>query len=272
MNRRDFLLSSAAGAGALAVGGCATTGTNPLVGHHAGVRPSSAPSVYELRIYTASPGKLEDLHNRFRHHTVALFAKHGIENVGYWMPVDAADQRLHYLLRYPSREARDTSWKAFMADPQWQAAYKASEVNGGLVSKVENPFLVRTDYSPPLTLGNVSKGGVFEFRTYTTPPGRLPNLDARFRDHTLALFKRHGMKNWLYFHKMAGQPEADVTLMYFLAHASQDAAKDSFTKFGADPEWKRVREESEKNAGGSLTVAGGVKSIFLKATDYSQTR
>jgi hypothetical protein len=188
------------------------------------------------------------------------------------MPVDTADQRLFFLLRYPSREARETRWNAFVADPDWKAAYKASEANGALVSKAENPFLIRTDYSPAHGKGNISKGGVFELRTYTTPAGLLPNLDARFRDHTVKLFAKHGMTNWLYFHKMSDQPEADVTLMYFLTHASQAAAKASFSAFGADPAWKSAREASEKNAGGSLTAPGGVKSLFLAATDYSPTR
>jgi len=270
MNRRQFLVSSSITAGALALGGCASSGPrpDPLVGH----RAATGTSVYEMRVYSIAPGKTEDLHNRFRNHTLRLFKRHGIESVGYFMPVDTADQRLHFLLRYPSRAAREASWKTFGSDPDWQAAYKASEAKGGLVTKVENPFLIRTDYSPAHRAGNISKDGVLELRTYTTPPGRLPNLDARFRDHTIKLFAKHGMTNWLYLHKMADQSEADVTLMYFLAHASQAAAKASFASFGADPGWKAAREASEKAAGGSLTAPGGVKSVFLKGTDYSPTR
>ncbi len=272
MNRREFLVASAAvvGAGALLLSGC-VTGPNPLVGPRPGTARASS-AVYELRVYHFNDGKKDALLNRFRQHTLRLFKKHGIESVGYWLPLDEKDQRLHFLLRYPSREAREASWKAFMADPEWQAAAKASEANGALVKKVENPFLVRTDYSPIPASGNVSKGGVFELRTYTTPPGRLPNLDARFRDHTLALFARHGLNNWLYLHKMPDQPEADVTLVYFLTHASQDAAKTNFAKFGADPEWKTAREASEKTGGGSLTIPGGVKSVFLAPVDFSPTR
>lgn len=270
MNRRQFLVSSSTAAGALALGGCSSyqPQRDPLVGGGA----STSPSVYEMRVYSIAPGKAEALHNRFRNHTLRLFVRHGIESVGYWMPTDTADQRLHFLLRYPSREAREASWKAFVADPDWQAAYKASEASGALVNKVENPFFIRTDYSPAHRKGNISNGGVFELRTYTTPPGRLPNLDARFRDHTLKLFAKHGMTNWLYFHRMADQPEADVNLTYFLTHASQTAAKASFSAFGADPAWKSAREASEKAAGGSLTTNGGVKSLFLAATDYSPTR
>jgi hypothetical protein len=159
-----------------------------------------------------------------------------------------------------------------MADPDWQAAYKKSEENGRLVTNVVSFFLQTADYSPALKTGDVSNGGVFELRTYTTPPDRLKNLDARFRDHTIELFKKHGMNNWAYFHKMPGQSGADTTLVYVLTHKSQDAAKASFGAFGQDPDWKAAREASEKEAGGSLTVPNGVKSEFLVPTDYSPTK
>lgn len=259
IHRREFLKTASVAGAALATG-CHTLGT------------SHTASVYELRIYTIHPGKAEALHNRFRNHTLRLFKKHGIESIGYWMPADTADQRLHFLLRYPSREAREASWKAFVADPEWQAAAKASEANGKLVEKVENPFLVATDFSPKVKTGNVSKGGVWELRDYTTPAGRLANLDARFRDHTIALFAKHGMGNQGYFHVMDDQAGAGTKLVYFLTHKSQEAAKASFSAFGADPAWKAAREASEKAAGGSLTVPGGVKSTFLKPTDYSPTK
>ena len=229
--------------------------------------------MYELRIYTINPGKAEALHNRFRTATLRLFKKHGIESVGYWMPTDSADQRLHFLLRYPSREARESSWKAFMADPDWKAAAKASEAAGPLLAKPpENFYLEATDYSPAVHSGNISKGGVFELRTYTTPPGRLSHLDARFRDHTIQLFSEHGMGNWGYFHRLADQPGADVTLQYFIHHASQVQATKNFAGFGGDPRWDKARKASEAAAGGSLTVANGVKSTFLQPTDYSPTR
>lgn len=240
---------------------------------HPGPRKPAAPMVYELRIYPIAPGKTEDLLNRFRNHTLALFKKHGIESVGYWLPLDKADTRLHFLLRYPSREAREAAWKEFMADPDWQAAYKASEAHGALLSKSpENYFLQITDYSPAIKKGDISKGGIFELRTYTTPAGLLPNLDARFRDHTVALFTKHGMNNYGYFHRMSDQPAADVTLQYFLTHKSKEAASASFGAFGKDPEWIAARQASEKAAGGSLTVKDGVKSTYLVPTDFSPTK
>jgi hypothetical protein len=106
--------------------------------------------VFELRTYTAAAGKMEALNARVREHTCKLFEKHGMTNIGYWNPADpqAADQKLIYLLAFPSQEAADKSWKAFGSDPEWNAVKQASEKNGKLVDKVERVFLKPTDYSP----------------------------------------------------------------------------------------------------------------------------
>lgn len=104
---------------------------------------------FEMRTYVAAEGKLDALHARFRDHTTALFEKHGMTNVGYWVPTDGpeAANTLVYILAYPSREAREASWKAFVNDPEWTKAKEASEVNGPLVEKVISQFLAPTDYS-----------------------------------------------------------------------------------------------------------------------------
>jgi len=122
-------------------------------------KPTLAPSpslakdsrCFEIRTYYAAPGKLEDLHARFRDHTVKLFKKHGMQIVGFWGPTDkeaGSENKLVYILAYPSREAREAAWKTFGADPDWQAARKKSEENGRLVEKVESTILMATDYSP----------------------------------------------------------------------------------------------------------------------------
>jgi hypothetical protein len=105
---------------------------------------------FELRTYYAAPGKLEALNARFRDHTCALFKKHGMELVGFWIPTDkekGSDKTLVYLLVHKSREAAKKSWAAFSADPDWKKAREASEVNGKLVEKVESVFMAATDYS-----------------------------------------------------------------------------------------------------------------------------
>ena len=110
----------------------------------------SGGKVYELRTYTAAPGKLSDLESRFRDHTVRLFEKHGMTNVGYWVATDAplSENTLLYVLEYDSRAAAQASWDAFRADPEWKEARAASERNGRLVSGVESVFMKATDYSP----------------------------------------------------------------------------------------------------------------------------
>jgi hypothetical protein len=106
--------------------------------------------VFELRTYTAAPGKMEALNARFRDHTCKLFEKHGMTNIGYWNPEDPkeAESKLVYILAFPSKEAAKKSWSDFGADPEWTAAKKASEKDGKLVEKVEHVFLKPTDYSP----------------------------------------------------------------------------------------------------------------------------
>ena len=115
----------------------------------AGVGPDT---VHELRIYHASPGKLENLLKRFRDHTTKLFENHGMGNVLYTVPAkgEAGEgATLIYLLAHESRDAATASWQAFRDDPAWQAVYKASQPDGvPLAAKVESYFLTPTKFSP----------------------------------------------------------------------------------------------------------------------------
>ena len=105
---------------------------------------------FELRIYTATPGNLDNLHARFRDHTTRIFAKHGMEVVGYWTPTDEekADDTLIYVLEHASREAADASWQAFIQDPEWQEVAAASNANGQILGGIEREYMVATEYSP----------------------------------------------------------------------------------------------------------------------------
>ena len=105
--------------------------------------------VYELRTYTAAPGRLGALNARFRNHTCRLFEKHGMKNIGYWTPMDERkDNTLIYILAHRSREAAAASWDAFRKDPAWLKARAESEADGKIVDKVESLFLEAVDYSP----------------------------------------------------------------------------------------------------------------------------
>lgn len=255
------------------------------------------PLLYELRVYYAVKGKLDNVNARFRDHTCKLFEKHGITNIGYWVPVDPTDERLIYVIAHKDMDARNKSFKEFAADPDWKKAAAASEKDGKIVDHIDYFFMRATDYTPAIKAGKKDGERVFELRTYVTPEKGLDAINARFRDHTIKLFEKHGMTNVGYWNLDAGEKAntgkvlhavcpidgdkaesdakavaAPTTLIYLLSHASQDAAKKSFDAFRQDPDWLKAREASEKAAGGSLTVKDGVKSLFLKATDYSQTK
>lgn len=227
-----------------------------------------AEPVYELRTYHTFPGKLDNLLARFRDHTTKLFEKHGMVNVGYWVPLDAKDgagNKLIYLLEHKSREAAAASWKAFGADPEWVKVRTASEAAGKINEKVESVFLTATDFSPALSASAKGSGRVFELRTYTTPAGKLPNLDARFRNHTIKLFASHGMTNVLYTHPMDADKGAANTLVYLMAYPSREAATKSWADFRANPVWVKAKGESEKD--GALTTK--VESVYMAPTDFS---
>jgi hypothetical protein len=106
--------------------------------------------VYELRVYHAYEGKLDDLLARFRNHTITIFNRHGMESVAYWTPTDdpLKGKTLVYILRHPSREAATANWAAFRADPEWKQVSVASEANGKLVESTESTFLKLTDFAP----------------------------------------------------------------------------------------------------------------------------
>lgn len=107
-------------------------------------------TVYELRIYTATPGNLDNLHTRFRDHTLRIFEKHGMHVVGFWSPTAEGDRdnQLIYILEHSSRQAADAAWSAFGSDPEWRSVSDASNANGPILGNVERHYMVATDYSP----------------------------------------------------------------------------------------------------------------------------
>lgn len=102
---------------------------------------------------------------------------------------------------------------------------------------------------------------VYELRTYTTLPGRLPALNKRFAEHTLKLFEKHGMKNEMYW----VPSDEENKLIYVVSHASREAADQSWKAFQADPDWQKARAESEKDG----KIVEKVERVWMKATDYS---
>ena len=109
----------------------------------------AANRVFELRIYTAQPGKFEAMKARFKAHVVPMFEKHGMTVIGFWTAADApqSDNTLSYVLAFPSREAAKKSWDAFRADPERAKVWAETEKDGPINLKVESMYLNPTDFS-----------------------------------------------------------------------------------------------------------------------------
>ena len=105
--------------------------------------------IYELRIYTAHSGKMPNLLARFRDHTMTLFEKHGIKNIGYWLnEVGGRSDELWYFVAFADMAACEAAWRTFTADPDWQKVKADSELDGPLVHHMENRLMQPTDFSP----------------------------------------------------------------------------------------------------------------------------
>ncbi len=109
-------------------------------------------AVFELRVYHAAPGKLDDLLARFRDHTIKIFDRHGLRSVAYWTALDEPGKSniLIYILQHPSREAATANWKSFQDDPEWKSVKEKSEANGKLTDRIDSTYIALTDFSPRL--------------------------------------------------------------------------------------------------------------------------
>jgi hypothetical protein len=110
---------------------------------HAGEGP-----VFELRTYTVHEGRLPALESRFRDHTMRIFEKHGMRNVGYWIPVDTPNT-LIYIIAHENGDPA-ANWQAFVSDPEWQAVYRDSRKDGPILVEdgIVSQFMTAADYSP----------------------------------------------------------------------------------------------------------------------------
>jgi hypothetical protein len=220
---------------------------------------------FEMRTYHCNEGKRPDLIRRFEDHTLRLLEKHGIQNVAYFLPTDPANNSLTFILAYPDEASRDVRWNNFANDPEWKEAHRKSEENGKLVAKVDQVFMkLAPDLTRQIKKSKLKGQGIFELRTYYCLPGRVENINARFRDHTRKIFEKHGMTNIAYWFT-SEKDGSQSKLVYLLAHDSEEQAKVSFDAFRKDPEWVKVRDASEASG----KIVEKVTSVYLKALPFS---
>ena len=128
-------------------------------------------------------------------------------------------------------------------------------------------FGIATGAAAQAPLSTAAGAKVYEMRTYYAAPGKLEALHARFRNHTIEIFKKHGMgvlAFWVPVDQTTGAATGN-TLVYILSYPSLDARKLAWDEFGKDPEWVAVKTESEKEG----KLVDKVDSVFLAPTDYS---
>ena len=126
-------------------------GAGLMRGHGALFAADAPPArVFEIRTYHTFPGRLDALHKRFREHTRRIFEKHGMTNIGYWVPQDspAHENTLVYIVSHASREQAKANWAAFVADPEWKKVAEDSQKDGKIIDRIESVFMDATDYSP----------------------------------------------------------------------------------------------------------------------------
>ena len=214
--------------------------------------------IYEFRFYTAVPGKLPAINDRFANHTIGIFKSHGIGIMGFWTDDIGTSNLLTYVLTFDSMADREEKWASFQVDEGWQRVRAESETGGTLVAVVHNAFMRLTPYSPQPSL----KSGIQELRIYDTMPGKLPALHDRFANHTMGLFEKHGIENIGYWTEEVG---VSSRLVYMLGYPSLGDREKSWTAFQADPEWQKARAESEEN--GALVRVS--RHSILRPTPYS---
>ncbi len=107
----------------------------------------SSSRVFEIRSYTAAPGRLEELKERFATRTVGLFERHGMEVLAFFEPIEEADV-LVYLLGFESEAGAERAWEGFFADPEWAEVKRSTESNGPLVASMDNRRYRPSSFSP----------------------------------------------------------------------------------------------------------------------------
>ena len=230
--------------------------------------------LYELRFYTTNPGKLPDLHARFRDHTMKLFEKHGMENIIYWTVSEGTEQdgdnsenMLVYIIAHKDEAAREASWAAFRADPEWQAVAAKSEENGKILAEPPRAILMRdTAFSGPDEMPNKESDAsarLWELRQYNVGAELLPGTVKRFAEGEKDLFTKHGMETVKFW-----TATDDSAFIYLLAHRDRDTATKSWEGFFGDFR-PFMRAFQEANPDLPRGRGNGFEVRFLIPTDYS---
>ncbi len=228
---------------------------------------ATQPPYVELRIYDVTTNKLEGVLERFRDAVEPIRKKHGIKTLGYWTSSATNGEKFIYLMTGAGQSQFQQAEKTFSADPDFKTAYAVSnKKHGKTVDKITSMILVgelsQLDVSPSIN------PRAFDLRLYSVLPGKLEAFRARWRDHAVPIYKRHGLHSigwWVAEQKDSDGHEVFVCL---LAGESIAGIQSSISEFHKDIEWQRIEVESERVG----KLRSGVTTYKLKPTDFSQLR
>lgn len=234
-----------------------------------GANPPRSDGYFELRVYTVTSNKTDGVLERFRDTVEPVRRKHGIKTVGYWVaPGTTNGGTFAYLMAAENKDELQRQEKAFGADTQFKEGYAASNrKHGKTVDRIVSlPLAV--DETAKFDFAPGAKPRAFDLRIYSVLPGKLEAFRARWRDHAVPIYERHGLHSvgwWVAEKKDAAGHEQFVVL---LAGESLDAIQKSITAFHADPEWQRVEKETEKDG----RLRGGVEAFKMTPADFSSLK
>lgn len=214
--------------------------------------------LYENRVYTAVPGKLPALHDRFANHTIGFFKHYGIGIMGFWTDDIGISNQLSYVLTFDDMGDREAKWAGVVTDTKRQEVFAETESEGPLVALAENSFMRLTPYSPEPRISSK----VQELRVYDALPGRMAALHDRFSNHTIHLFEKHGIENIAYWTEEVGTSDR---LVYMLGYESLAEREKSWASFAADPDWQKARAQSEEDG----PIVRESRHRIMRLTAYS---
>lgn len=203
--------------------------------------------LYELRTYFANPGMLDRLVSRFENHTFRFFAKHDMQVIGLWLPLNNPENKLVYVLSFADQEACAKSWDEFKNDAEWLAVKQESIREGELVASLKSVFMHTLDFSPEhLTF---AENHVFELQIYKNTPGNRELLRLLFNKHNMTLFQKHGIGTIQYWETSKQEVDKSNLLICLLVRSQEDIKK---------------ADEPAKDF-----LSGFIKSEYLRAVSFS---
>lgn len=223
-------------------------------------------SYYELRLYTVTSNKMDGVLERFRDTVEPVRRKYGITTVGYWSaPGSSNGGTFAYLMAAPTKDALGQQEKAFGADPQFKAGYAASNAKHGKTVDGILALPLRQDASARFDFTPTNRPRAFDLRIYSVAPGKLGAFRARWRDHAVPIYERHGLHSIGWWVADTKDSDGNDQFVCLLAGESLDAVQRSIAAFHADSGWQRVERETEQQ--GKLRT--GVTAYKLLPADFS---